>query len=311
MQDIKPLVEKTGTPDLLPFMVNDFGMRGVCSFEAAAYGGAAHMVSGFVGSDNMAGNRLLKDYYGATSAVTKSVWATEHSVATSFGPGIGEMQYLLNQLENAPEDAIISIVIDSYGTFKFIDDVVGSEKIKKIIINRPGRVVFRPDSGVPKEIVNRLLESLRNIFGYTYNDKGYKVLNYNVGIIQGDGMERETILDLYESITKNGWSTDNVVVGSGGGLLQKVNRDTQRFAIKASYGELNEKESFDIQKNPGTDPTKASKAGKLILHKSADMYGDSYSTKKYLGNENYHDALETVFENGKLIKELTYEEITQ
>ena len=290
LRDIKPLVEKTGTLALLPFMVNDFGLRGATSLESGGRAGVGHLLH-FMGSDNMTSSRFIKDYYGFKGRA-KSVWATEHSVATSYGPGRGEFDYVNAQLDRAPDDAIISLVIDSYDSINFVKNVIGSEEIKNRIINRKGRIVLRPDSGDPKYMVLTILNLLEEIFGSYANEKGYKVINYNVGVIQGDGMKRETILSLYKHIIEYGWSTDNLVVGSGGGLLQEgFTRDTERFAIKASHGELNHI-PFNIQKDPKTDPTKKSKTGELKVV----SYESSYRTIRK--EEEGEDLMRVLLHNG-------------
>ena len=236
-EKLRPLVEKSGTIENLDFMVNDFGLRGATCLEAAERGGAAHLVH-FQGSDNMPASRAIKNYYGYKGRA-KSVWATEHSVALSFGPGQGEFDYMNHQLDKSEElgesDKILSIVIDTYDAFNFLQNVVGSPEISERIKNRKGRVVFRPDSGEPKYSIERCLEILAGIFGYFINNKGYKVINYNVGLLQGDGMNEDTIIELYEAAMENRWSVDNFVTGSGGGLLQvDINRDTQTKFV--SYG---------------------------------------------------------------------------
>ena len=299
---LKELVTKyaelTGTPELIPYMVHDFGSRGVSTHEQALYGGMAHLLS-FAGSDTLIGDRGLRHYYGTKNLAT--VWATEHSVATSFGPNSGEKAYLKAQLERSDPEAIISIVADSYDIINFAKSVVGDEEMVALIKGRPGRVVLRPDSGDPNTIVNQVLEILGNVFHSEYNTKGYKVLKHNVGVLQGDGMDIDSIESIYDSIIANGWSSDNLVVGSGGGLLQKWNRDTQRFAIKASYGWRGDK-GFNINKTVASMPSKASKAGMLKLHPSGEDTFMTMSSNDQLF-ESYHDALVTVFKNGEVFKQ--------
>lgn len=282
--------EKTGSLDNLPFAVNDFGLRGATSREAAARGGAAHLLH-FRGTDNMAANQAIKEIYGL-SGRGLSVWATEHSVATSYGEGEGEFDYLNAQLDRSDDSTTISIVIDSFDTLNFIDRVVGSAEITEKIKNRPGRVVFRPDSGNPIETPVAVIEHLDRIFGHSINEKGYKVLNHNVGVIQGDGMKRETIVHLYRTITELGWSADNIITGSGGGLLQQgFNRDTQRFAIKASYAELENGSELDVQKKT---PGKLSKSGRFKVIK--DEKGEILTVPI---TDPREDLLRKVYENGK------------
>lgn len=304
-ESIKPWFLKSSdvTEYVLPVAVNDFGFRGATGHEAAARAGAAHLLH-FVGSDNEAGMTALYDYYGCVDRL-KSVWATEHSVATSYGEGIGESDYLNAQLERAPLDKIISIVIDSYDSDNFIQNVVGSEIIKEKIKARSGRVVFRPDSGDPKINVLKYLDMLGGIFGYHINSKGFKVVDHNVGLIQGDGMNEHSIPEIYKELVRAGWAADNIVTGSGGGLLQvDINRDTSRWAIKASYGEK-DGVGFNIQKNPATDTTKKSKAGMLKLHPTSDTFITMSSAEMPINQFNgYVDCMETVLENGDFHPEI-------
>lgn len=299
-ESIRPAFEKSSDVSeiVLPIAVNDFGYRGTTGHEAAARGGAAHLLH-FIGGDNMAANRALKDYYGMKGRL-KSVWATEHSNALSFGPGRGEIDYLLHQLNNAPNDAIISIVIDTYDANNFLQNVVGHEEVKPLIINRIGRTVFRPDRGIPLVNMCRSSDILGSILGFNMNTKGYKVIAYNTGLIQGDGMTEQSIPETYNEYIKTGWAADNFICGSGGGLLQiDANRDTQRFAIKPSYG-IKDGESFNMNKSGVGGEFKKSKAGQLKLHKmgydsymtisSADVIPESFS--------GYVDNLQTVFKNG-------------
>ncbi|URZ88007.1 nicotinate phosphoribosyltransferase [Floricoccus penangensis] len=290
-KDLLPFFKNTGNIANLPWAVNDFGLRGVTSLQAGERGGAAHLVN-FQGTDNMAADLAIERIYDY-SGRGQSVWATEHSVATSYGPEQGEFEYLNAQLDRSDENTAISIVIDSYDTFAFIKDVVGSDEIKSKIIARPGRVVFRPDSGNPIDTPLQVIEELGKIFGYKENEKGYKVLNSNVGVIQGDGMKRESIKELYQKLTDLGWSADNIVVGSGGGLLQEgFTRDTERFALKASYGEREDGTGFNIQKKPKTDASKTSKAGKfkVILEEG--------SLKTVSIDDEGENILRTIYEDG-------------
>jgi nicotinamide phosphoribosyltransferase len=288
--DLIPLFKKTGSVENVALAVNDFGLRGATSLESGERGGAGHLLH-FRGSDNLAASKLIADVYG-TKGRALSVWATEHSVATSYGPGAGEFDYVNAQLDRAGDADIVSMVIDSYDSINFVKNVIGSDEIKNKIINRAGRVVLRPDSGDPKEIDLYLLTILEDIFGATVNEKGYKVINDNVGIIQGDGMKRETIKELYQLIINHGWSADNLVVGSGGGLLQEgFTRDTQRFAIKASYAEFNGV-PVNLQKAPKQDTSKTSKTGQFkVVFENGE-----YITKQI--TEDGEDLFRVLYEDG-------------
>lgn len=305
---ITPYFEKSCDNPFLDYAVNDFGLRGGVFLEGASIGGAAHLIS-FNGTDNLPAVKLIKDYYGS-KYYGGSVWATEHSVATVWGPKKGEHNYLKAQLDRVDPNATLSVVIDSYDADNFIKNVVGGEEISNIIKSRPGRTVFRPDSNIPLVNVLKYSDMLGDIFEYHLNKKNYKVLNHNVGILQGDGMTEESIPELYKEYIKVGWSADNVVTGSGGGLLvEGLTRDTDRWAVKVSYVEQDD-QPIDVQKTPQSDLTKSSKAGKLKLQKYKNNFSTVSSAKveKALFN-SYVDELKLVFENGNLYNQQTFEEI--
>lgn len=302
----------------LLFKLHDFGYRGVSSEETAEIGGAAHLIN-FMGTDNLAAIQHIRQWYdkdyfekGKTKAMYGfSVPASEHSVALMWGEG-NEEGYFLNMLEQYPT-GIVSIVIDTYDAINFVETM--STKYKDKILDREGVVVFRPDSGNPVEINMKLINILWKHFGGTYTSKGYKLLDNHVRLIQGDGIDKDMIIDILNTGAACGYAADNWVFGSGGGLLQKWNRDDQRFAIKPSYGEKlvdGNVVGFDLSKKPKTDLTKSSKPGKLKLHKSGEF---GYSTLSSFNYSNpaafngYVDELEVVFENGVVKRFQTFENI--
>lgn len=299
---LRPLFEQAGTVESLESRVYDFGSRGVTWYDSAAIGGIAHQVH-FSGSDNLIAARHTNTYYGNNYRRIKSIWATEHSVALAFGPGEGEYLYLKHQLETVPLNMWFANVIDTYDSRNYMHNIVSRPDLVEMIKKRAeagGGVVFRPDSGVPQEQVEMVLEALAGIFGYSHNNKGYKILKYNVACIQGDGMNEETIIDLYKGIIANKWSPDMLTVGSGGGLLQvDANRDTQRFAIKPSWGIINGEER-NYQKAPKSDMSKASKTGKLkvIPLLNGNMSTISSTMDDAAQFKGYVDNLKTVFKNG-------------
>lgn len=313
-QKMMKYATESGTPELVPYMLHDFGFRGVSSFQSAVYAAMGHLLS-FYGTDTNEAVRAINHYYpGTTGFRGASVWATEHSVATSFGPSRGEYEYLKHQLKNAPGNAIISIVMDSYDTFNFAGVVAADPEIKASIIKRPGRVVFRPDSGDPMIVVPRLFDILGSVFGTVINNKSYKIIDNNVGVLQGDGMDYDSIPALYESIIANRWSSDNLVVGSGGGLLQKWNRDSLRMAIKACYGEINGK-GFDIFKNPITanqgNETKASKRGDIVVQEFANLKHVTITSHKTPNFSSYENSLNTIFKNGEILSTRTFDDMRE
>jgi nicotinamide phosphoribosyltransferase len=311
---LRPITEKSGTPALLEFMVTDFGARGVSCERDAEISGAAHMIH-FQSSDNMAANRFIHEYYGYQGRA-KSVFATEHSVALSFGPGKGEVEYLKHQLLTVPLRATFAIVIDTYDSDNFMLNVVSDPEIVELIKKRAeagGSVTFRPDSGTPAVQVEMVLSTLAGIFGYHLNSKHYKVLNHNVRCIQGDGMNEDSIIALYEGILANKWSSDNLFVGSGGGLLTVgVDRDTQRVAIKPSFGIIDGVE-YNFQKTPKSDSTKASKTGRLKVHPglNGNMRTISSANETPAQFKGYVDLLQPLFIDGQLVRDDNFKDIIE
>lgn len=172
-----------------------------------------------------------------------------------------------------------------------------------MILNRNGRIVFRPDSGDIIKVSQRVLELLGQYFGYTVNNKGFKVLPDQVRALWGDGINISDMDRILEESAKNGWSSENWAFGMGGGLLQKINRDTCRFAFKCSAQKYDDK-WHDVQKRP-LDMSKASKKGRLsLILNEINKYQTIQETSE-------RDILDLVFENGKLIREQTFSEIRE
>jgi nicotinamide phosphoribosyltransferase len=291
-RDIRPfLIQTTGADVGLDYMVNDFGLRGATSWQSGARGGAGHLLHAR-GSDNNTASRYFGHIYGIKGRAN-SIWATEHSVATSFGPGRGEIDYVLHQLKEAPQEAPVAMVIDSYDAEGFAKNVIGNAEVIEAVKAKTGRTIWRPDSGIPNKMVEMVLGNLEKHFGYTVNQYNYKVINHNTGVIQGDGMKRPSIYDIYNHIVnKLGYSAENLATGSGGGLLQEgMTRDTQRFAIKANYGERSQV-PFDIQKKPKSDMSKASKGGKFKIIVENGVY------KTVAPNHPGEDQMRTLYDNG-------------
>lgn len=298
---LKEFLDSTSdSSDGLPFKLHDFGFRGVSSCESAGIGGAAHLIN-FMGTDTIRAMEVALEYYNASlGSLAFSVPASEHSVMTSLGRE-GEAEQFKRMIDKYPT-GIVSIVSDSYDIFNAVSEIVGKE-LKDQIEARDGTVVVRPDSGPPMETVVKLLEILDNAFGSSVNSKGFKVLNPKVRLIWGDGIDMDGIHLILGAIKAFGYSTDNIVFGMGGGLLQRINRDTMRSAFKASWMQR-DGQGFSIQKTP-LDMSKASKKGRLALVKVSG----EYQTVEGCTGPVEGDILETVFENGKIVKEYTFEEI--
>lgn len=290
-------LEETGTPGDINFKLHDFGFRGSTTFESAEIGGAAHLVN-FQGTDTLAAIMLLRRHYDEPMAGF-SVPATEHSTITSWGRQ-GEYDAFANALEAYP-NGIVSVVSDSYDIYHACRELWGS-RLKEKVLERNGVLVVRPDSGDPIKVVVAVLDILGDAFGYVRNKKGFKVLNPKVRVIQGDGITYSSLGGILEAMKDNRWSADNIVFGSGGGLLQKVDRDTQKFAFKCSATERDGK-WHDVMKDPVTDSAKRSKAGRLALI----MQDHGYKTVRYTGKEE--NLLVPVFRNGEVLVRHTFADI--
>ena len=292
----------------IDFVLNDFGFRGVSSVESAKLGGAAHLLN-FNGSDNLAGSAMAINYYDAQKVYGLSIPATEHSICTLLGKE-GELEIFKHVLKTFPT-GIIACVSDSYNIFRACEEYWG-EDLKEEILKRDGTLVIRPDSGDPVMTLLEIFEILFNKFGYTVNSKGYKVLPPQLRVIQGDGVNYESIKTIYAALKQAGISAENLVLGMGGALLQKVDRDTQRFALKCSSAIVNGVE-VNVAKSPTemnangdiTASFKKSKSGRLKLVK---INGD-FTTVTEAGNESFADELHTVFENGELVNTITFEQV--
>ena len=305
---IKGYLEKTGDVSGLDFKLHDFGARGVSSLESAGIGAAAHLVN-FMGTDTVSGILFAREYYSAGIAGF-SIPAAEHSTITSWGRN-NEVDAYRNMVKQfGKPGAILAVVSDSYDIFNAAEKLWG-EELKAEVIASGATVVIRPDSGDPDVVCRKLVQILGQKFGYTTNDKGYKVLN-NVRLIQGDGVNERTIRMILGSFQAYGWSADNIAFGMGGALLQIVDRDTQRFAMKCSSAQVNG-EWIDVQKDPITDAGKKSKAGRVTLwtnsggeFASGVTAPTGWSDK---GIGGWTEALVPVYWNGNLHKDYTFDEI--
>jgi nicotinamide phosphoribosyltransferase len=286
----------------IPFKLHDFGARGVSSCESSGIGGMAHLVN-FSGSDTVQGVLYANRYYRHPMAAY-SIPAAEHSTITAWQRQ-GEESAYRNMIEQfAKPGSLVAVVSDSYDLWNAIDHLWG-DRLKQAVIESGATVVIRPDSGDPVEIVGKVLERLDVCFGSTLNQKGYKVLNH-VRVIQGDGVNEESIAEILQRVEQLGFSAANLAFGMGGALLQQLNRDTQKFAIKCSEV-IVDGEAIAVYKDPITDPGKRSKRGRLVLLKTEMGYETVAAT-----SENASlNQLEVVYENGKLMKEYTLDEVRQ
>lgn len=297
-------LERTGSPEDIAFKLHDFGARGVSSLESAGIGGAAHLVN-FMGTDTVEALLFARRYYDADMPAF-SVPAMEHSTVTSWGREREVDAYRNMVKKNGKPGGIVSAVSDSYNIYEACK-LWGTE-LKQDVLDSGATLVVRPDSGNPAEVVVDCACILAEYFGTTVNDKGFEVLN-NVRILQGDGINIETIWEILDELEDAGFSADNVVFGQGGALLQIVNRDDQKFAMKASCAKING-EWVDVYKDPVTDPGKRSKRGILKLGKTPDGEYFTVSHHHY-AHEDVVDQLRVVFVDGEVPKQQTFEQIRE
>jgi len=289
--------------------LNDFGFRGASSPETAGIGGMAHLVN-FAGTDTLPGIRYANKYYGARAQppVGVSVYAAEHSTVTSWGED-HEIDAYRHFLTTTPPEAILSIVIDSYDPVRAAEKYLG-EELKPLIMGRPGKTVFRPDSGDPVWMATTVLDILWDKFGGTINGQGYKVLDPHVGMIYGDYIDYDMINNImYEVVGKRRYAAQNIVFGMGGALLQKVNRDTQMFAFKASA--IKDKNGVwqEVYKRPVSDARKASKKGRFSVVK--DPHAGYVTIPMMTDDQRFQreDFLKVVFRDGEVMHTQTFAQI--
>lgn len=290
-------LEKSGDPSLIGFKLHDFGFRGTSSVETAAICGAGHLVN-FLGTDTHVANKLLKMYYNAKGSPGFSIPAYEHSTVTTWGRE-REVDCYRNALIQYP-NGFVAVVSDSYDVDNATANIWGGD-LKDMVLARNGTLVIRPDSGDPHVVVPRLLNILWDKFGGVVNDKGYKVLDSHVRLIQGDGIDEYSLVTIMDAVMDAGFSMDNLAFGSGGGLLQKIDRDTQRNAFKCNeaiiYGV-----SVPVWKTPKTDMTKASKGGRLKLINDGVIH-----TVKH--TDPGADILVPAFDTGHTLSDWTLEDL--
>ncbi len=313
-QTIREYLDRTSDDPAaqLPFKLHDFGARGVSSAESAALGGMAHLVN-FKGTDTILGVLAAREYYGEDMA-GYSIPAAEHSTITAWGRE-HELDAYRNMLRQfAKPGAVVACVSDSYDLFHAVRELWGGT-LRDEVIASGATLVVRPDSGDPADIVHQTLRMLNGAFGSTVNTKGFRVLNH-VRVIQGDGVNPDSIRAILERITHARYSADNIAFGMGGALLQKLNRDTQKFALKCSAARIDGR-WIDVYKDPVTDHGKASKRGRLTLarHREYGTFktvalpdGAAEADEAALGR-GWQDAMLTVWENGALRRDWTFAEV--
>lgn len=280
----------------LPFKLHDFGARGATSQEAAMLGGMGHLIN-FMGTDTMEALVGAKYHYGETMAGF-SIPASEHSTITSWGED-GELDAYENMIDQfAGEGKIYACVSDSYNIYKAVGELW--PRLGEKIMASGGTLVVRPDSGDPLTVPVEVVQILMDKFGYTVNSKGYKVLPDYIRVIQGDGINAESLPKIVENMIAAGYSLDNLAFGMGGGLLQNVNRDTLKYAMKASARKDTAGVWHDVYKDP-VHGGKKSKAGRLGLVQQRRGIYRTMGEKYVEATGMHNNLLRDVFVDGELL----------
>jgi len=220
-------------------------------------GGAAHLLS-FDGTDTLSAAYYVQYALNGGRPIGVSIPATEHSVMTAWRSEQAAVRNMISKFGGG----IFATVMDSYDYQRALDEVVPSVAAEKIAMG--GFWVLRPDSGVPEDAVVAALVAAEKTFGVEVNSKGFKIPK-GVGVIQGDGVSETTICTILEAVLYAGYSAESVAFGMGGGLLQRLNRDTMSFAVKLSHIAYKDDGPRDIMKAPKGDPGKESLPGVLAV----------------------------------------------
>jgi nicotinamide phosphoribosyltransferase len=297
---------------------HDFSMRGMDSVEAVISSGLGHLTS-FSGSDSLPAIHGARKYYGATDFVAGSVPATEHSVMCAGGKE-DEVETFRRLLETYPT-GILSVVSDTWDLWKVCTEHVVT--LKEEILARDGKLVIRPDSGDPVDILcgsestmytgdpegKGVIELLWEVFGGTVNEQGFKVLDSHIGAIYGDSITIDRANEICKRLAAKGFASTNVVLGIGSFTYQYNTRDTFGFAMKATYVEVNG-EARQIFKNPITDDgTKKSATGLLWVDQNTD--GKYVLFDKVTWEGESRGFLQTIYKDGQLYNQTTLNEVRE
>jgi nicotinamide phosphoribosyltransferase len=310
---------------------HDFSMRGLDSPDATITSGLGHLTS-FNGTDSLPAIYGARRFYNETGFVGGSVPATEHSVMCAGGKE-DEIETFRRLLKTYPT-GILSVVSDTWDLWKVCTEHLVT--LKDEILARDGKLVIRPDSGNPVDILcgipdatpltqhklqyrtltgdiswkeqKGVIELLWNVFGGTINEQGYKVLDPHIGAIYGDSITIDRADEICERLEAKGFASTNVVLGIGSFTYQYNTRDTFGFAMKATYVEVNG-EGREIFKDPITDDgTKKSATGLLCV---TDAFGEYQLTDKVDWDTEKRGELKTIYKDGEFYNQTTLSEIRE
>lgn len=385
----KYAMQTVGNKDAVGFQGHDFSMRGMSSLETAMLSGAGHLLF-FTGTDTIPAILYLEEFYNANmekELIAGSIPATEHSImsaGTPYGEDLNEYDTFKRIITEVHPSGLVSIVSDTYDFWKVVTETL--PQLKNEIMTRDGKLVVRPDSGDPVEIIcgknlpefdsvadafdnyelefshdaklmledkdedeysykedyevrvgNRvitlhfkaykteyeideyfdysarpikaedkgLIECLWDTFGGTVTEQCYKLLDSHIGAIYGDSITIERAEEICKRLEQKEFASVNVVFGIGSYTYQHNTRDTLGFAMKATFAEINGEKKL-LFKDPKTDDgTKRSQKGRVRVYKEDNKIKYEDGLLEVVGD----NMLETVFENGKLLREQSLSEI--
>lgn len=293
------------------FQCHDFSFRGMAGHEAAIMSGMGHLTS-FKGTDTIPAIIAMEKYYNKNienELIGCSIPASEHSVMCAGGKDDEYNTYKRFITELYPH-GLVSIVSDTWDFWAVLNDIL--PKLKNEIMARDGKLVIRPDSGDPVNIICGLataknnnerkgaIELLWDLFGGTINNKGYKVLDPHIGLIYGDSITIERCQEILKRLQNKGFASSNVVFGIGSYTYQYNTRDSMGWAVKATYCEIDNK-PMSIYKEPKTDAGKNSAKGLLKVIKVDNNYVLLENQELELDANSILDELKLVYKNGVII----------
>lgn len=311
------LLTDTENLGFIDFQGHDFSMRGMGGLQSAVLSGMGHGAV-FLGSDTLPVISGLRKYYNAKGFVVGSVNATEHSVmcAGTKDDEIGTFRQLMKTYPTG----ILSVVSDTWDLWKVLTDYL--PQLKEEVLAREGKLVIRPDSGNPVDIIcgearqigaslpheKGVVELLWNTFGGTINKEGFKVLDPHIGAIYGDSITTDRAEQICQRLHDKGFATTNVVLGIGSFTYQFNTRDTFGFAMKATSVVVNG-ERREIFKDPVTDDGIKKSARGLIR---VDLIDGEYVLADQVSEaEENEGELQVIYENGTFLNPITLEQIRE
>lgn len=322
-------MEKHAGHRFVDYHLHNFGDRGASCYEAAVLAGMSHAVV-FSGSDCLSANRAIKDFYHTTKAYLSSVTASEHSATCSnsdadkrddFNMALKMVRlweakvnkFIAGGSKGIPP--IVSVVIDTYDAYRFTREFIGTRlksTIEEIAARCPGaKIVLRPDSGNPLTVPLEIISILMEKFGSTVNAQGYSVLPSFIGVIQGDGINEDSIRDIVHNLEEKKYSIENLVFGMGGKLVHpEKGRDTFSFAMKGAAQQMEDGTWVDLFKDPITDVGKRSLRGRQTTYKCQST-GKIFAERVELQEVNHFidDMMVDVYIDGEIMNLTTFDEV--